>query len=289
MVLRISSNRGPYLLRTDSAGLIDRSGAMPLKVDPHISHPLLAAIHEDSKIVVARILIEDWYPMGHVLRLELESKGIREEEEWNRYAYRVDEKLFAFREVRGVLTTAWEELKRLHPSNGTTIADLYRLGPYHLSVHRTHMVSAFDTALRLVAAVWNLGVPPQTLMDKRIIYGNALMQKGGALEKVLKEIWSIVEPYSTVRNEILHGGGKPDARHMSTERMYDRARELAPIETGGVDPRAFRKFMAEGVEKETAVIAEEIRRLYEIELPLFDALWPDYQRQRKMLQALAGA
>lgn len=234
-----------------------------------LKSPLLSRVRKDALPAIRRRL-----------RAE-ESGGVGPEPEVERYAHEVLDWAMRLWRVPNLLATTATLIHDLEVPESDESFGMYTVQSHHLVVHRALMPTARDTALRLVAAVWDLRVPEAALINDRIIYKNGRMTE--PVKASLKRFDDLARPHLAERNDILHAGGVPALVD------YDWEEHWAKAEAEGKTDEEFFQALAEGAASDRVKIAgsirEDIRLLIAATEQLFAALEPGYVRQRTMLAA----
>ncbi len=141
------------------------------------------------------------------------------------------------------------------------------------------MVTVMDAALRLVATVWNLGVPERAV-NIRVIRRDVRMAGNPAIGDALDAIWELVEPYGPERQMLVHEGIFPDIPDMDWSEIYRNEGRMSWDAFNENAVRIYgRNFSAIASE-----IEDEVSALRTAQNQLFTALLPDLEQQLQILE-----
>lgn len=241
--------------------------------DDH-EHPFMFTVGNDALPATVRAIQAEMQKRGDPLPDPLGGTNTEAE----RFAYDVSGRLHRFSSVRGTIALTAAIIRTLRPSHLLATRGL-RLVQHHLIVHRTMMLTARDTAYRLIAAVWDLGVPERALTNEKIITENRRLTPD--LKAALTKLNAVVAPHAKERHDIVHAGGLANADEVDWYAIFERADAL--------DDAAKKKYFARELRKGKRAVASSIDRdvvaLDEAEADLFTALEPIYFRHITTLRA----
>lgn len=200
--------------------------------------------------------------------------------EVERYACDVRSRMSRFGGVKVTIALTADFIERASAGQDTDTDTLFEVVRHHLVVHRTQMPTAKDTALRLIAAVWDLGVTAKVLVNEQIIFSNRHMTK--ELNAALTTLRKIVEPHVRERHDILHEGGVAVPTALDLDAINDALAELGQGEAA----EFLGQTLGKGFERTAALIHADVGNLMLAEKELFDALAPIYKRRVAMLRAV---
>ena len=244
-------------------------------------HHLLAKVQKTALPAILRLLKarKKAFDAGRSLERGLDFAN----SEVERYAFHVSNRLLLFNGVQATLALVADMIRSAGPSRIPDTYGLFELQRHHMVVHRAQIPTAKDSALRLVAAVWDLGLPEKYLANEKLIYENK-RHMTPALKAALGKLSRIVNPYLEERNEILHEGRSVTADEGDWAAIHQAGSDLV-----GEEQQTFmRDAFSREFQRLAANIDADVKAIEVAEHELCDALDPIYSRHLDMLTAVAG-
>ena len=189
--------------------------------------------------------------------------------------------LAAFRAV-GALWGLLDKLRagasiiRAIPANQALVKEVgYKtLLEHSRSLHRLFMASAIDVALRLVAAVWDLGVRERDISPAIILKNQRCTSE---VKRALKALDQISDRHRFERNRIAHEGGSPNLEEAEMLPLFEFVLRSGNAEA--IPENVYHDGFADVASTIARQIDEDVAELEKAAQQLLSALEPEYANE----------